>query len=746
MPGWAQLPPPAPLLPPVPFVVSRSFSKDLATWRAPQLQVGPLGHGVSDLAPEGTIAAVAVLDPEPLVRLDEPSAGAPGNLTLPVLRHGTGETDDVPGQTMQTTWSFRSPAGNPEIGVSESAGTQLREPDPAVSTVPAVGGVPQMPLAAAPGRDSTPRERATSASPATPTGAEHPSGPPAAGRPESEPPVRAAAAASTPLSTAASAPVARPLVEATVPAQLPLIQLKTAPVPLPAGSPAEPLDSRTAPGPVQSEPPLTVAPLIGDRRPAHETEGPGYPTASDTDVAAADRATGDAARGEQPLNLAQPAGRSETDGPEATPAVSTGAEPPRRSGLGAPLRDLPPTAAALDASSLAAAYARRPRNPSGKPGAQMPLAAAMAARLQEAGGAGPDSPAGRWPSVVAEPVPTYGETSSLPLVTPEPESHGPAEGVTSSSLPPAPMATVALTPFQSMDGPRRDKGTAGTERDGAALKAVIGLRHGVNLDDVTIDRSPASAAKAQSVGADALTSEHTVVIPKSFGTLDAGAGRALLAHELTHAAQQRKAGPRALPPEHSPAGRTMEAAAVATELSYLPAASLMPGVGTPPPPAPGVAFSPSSGKAPSAAPASGSPPLALARPEPQSIDDGALTAALMRLGAVTGNAAASMAGSPIAATQSAVAAGSTSPAAAAPAPAPTAAPVQHAWKVASPTAQKPVIGAQRSVDSSPFSSRPSDKDLANLASWLYPLISFKMRRELKTDRERAGLLTDLHRR
>jgi hypothetical protein len=42
--------------------------------------------------------------------------------------------------------------------------------------------------------------------------------------------------------------------------------------------------------------------------------------------------------------------------------------------------------------------------------------------------------------------------------------------------------------------------------------------------------------------------------------------------------------------------------------------------------------------------------------------------------------------------------------------------------------------------------RPSDEDLSNLSRWLYPLIRYRLKRELREDRERAGLLTDHYRR
>jgi hypothetical protein len=48
-------------------------------------------------------------------------------------------------------------------------------------------------------------------------------------------------------------------------------------------------------------------------------------------------------------------------------------------------------------------------------------------------------------------------------------------------------------------------------------------------------------------------------------------------------------------------------------------------------------------------------------------------------------------------------------------------------------------------DAGPFGKRPSDKELANLSYWLYPLISHKIKGELREGRERLGMITDHYR-
>ena len=67
-------------------------------------------------------------------------------------------------------------------------------------------------------------------------------------------------------------------------------------------------------------------------------------------------------------------------------------------------------------------------------------------------------------------------------------------------------------------------------------------------------------------------------------------------------------------------------------------------------------------------------------------------------------------------------------------------------------AEQPVVQTQPIPTSQPTpapqgagaepSPRPSDQDLNNLSRWLYPLIRYRLKGELREDRERAGLLTD----
>jgi hypothetical protein len=85
---------------------------------------------------------------------------------------------------------------------------------------------------------------------------------------------------------------------------------------------------------------------------------------------------------------------------------------------------------------------------------------------------------------------------------------------------------------------------------------------------------------------------------------------------------------------------------------------------------------------------------------------------------------------------------------AAPAPAMTGGGVQRADEVVPsvPAAQASAPPANPDQPSQGAMTRPSDEDLTNLSRWLYPLIRYKLKGELREDRERAGLLTDHYRR
>lgn len=104
------------------------------------------------------------------------------------------------------------------------------------------------------------------------------------------------------------------------------------------------------------------------------------------------------------------------------------------------------------------------------------------------------------------------------------------------------------------------------EASGAAAGTTTQSAEPSPPGNVKIHRGTEAAQLAAALDARSFTHQGEIFMPDSHGPLTAGKGRALLAHELTHVGQQRRLG-RGLPPEHTPAGRALEAEAVAAERS-----------------------------------------------------------------------------------------------------------------------------------------------------------------------------------
>lgn len=83
---------------------------------------------------------------------------------------------------------------------------------------------------------------------------------------------------------------------------------------------------------------------------------------------------------------------------------------------------------------------------------------------------------------------------------------------------------------------------------------------GESLSDVKVHRGADTGAAARSIQAKAFTTGGEVFMPDEHGSTSSGEGRKILAHELTHVAQQRSLGG-ALPPENSTGGAALEAEA-----------------------------------------------------------------------------------------------------------------------------------------------------------------------------------------
>ena len=112
----------------------------------------------------------------------------------------------------------------------------------------------------------------------------------------------------------------------------------------------------------------------------------------------------------------------------------------------------------------------------------------------------------------------------------------------------------------------------------AELLDAVRWAQGVDVSDVPIRRDPEVAEEARTLGARSFTRDAEVFLPPEHGSPQEPVARGLLAHELTHAAQQRALGS-ALPAEDSDAGRALEAQALAAERWAR-------GLGAPPAPAP----------------------------------------------------------------------------------------------------------------------------------------------------------------
>jgi Domain of unknown function (DUF4157) len=226
----------------------------------------------------------------------------------------------------------------------------------------------------------------------------------------------------------------------------------------------------------------------------------------------------------------------------------------------------------------------------------------------------------------------------------------------------------------------------------------------------------------------AFSHDGVVYLPDSAGSLGQAPAQALLAHELTHALQQRMLGA-ALPGEGSAEGRELEEQAVATQRWFLGAAG----------PVPALTLLPSGTALPSstAAEFTHAPAMRLAAHETIGT-------------AVSAGSAADRSGvqrQPADAALGLTAASTlpeSHPDPATPMAADVAVPSAQASGAAADT--QAALAELRDRVGELASRRPADLDdpveLDELAAKLYRRLRSKLRLELIVDRERAGLLTD----
>jgi hypothetical protein len=235
----------------------------------------------------------------------------------------------------------------------------------------------------------------------------------------------------------------------------------------------------------------------------------------------------------------------------------------------------------------------------------------------------------------------------------------------------------------------------------ADLADAVRRLHGVDVSDVVVSRGPEADRQAHSLGARAFTSDGEIMLPSEAGPVERSQTRALLAHELTHAAQQRALGP-SLPPEHTREGAALEDAAVATEHLVLGGRAVSPSPSPPSSPSPAVI------------------PVAASVQRQTEEPPGALPA---------GNAF--------------------DPLALLPRQGPELAPVTQAAisvSAPAPSGGETGFGAERARLIELTRLRVLDLDdsvaVAELADGIYQRVRAKLQRELLIDRERSGLLSD----
>jgi hypothetical protein len=279
-----------------------------------------------------------------------------------------------------------------------------------------------------------------------------------------------------------------------------------------------------------------------------------------------------------------------------------------------------------------------------------------------------------------------------------------------------------------------------TDRVPASLASAFRALHGADVSDVPVRRGRAVSRQATRLDAAAFSHGGVVYLPDSAGSLGHTQTQALLAHELTHAVQQRVLGA-ALPGESSAQGRELEEQALATQRWFLGAAGPVAALGPLPS---GTAAQLTHAPAARHLPAPADDAIGAFAADPA----GALAAlGLGAPGAPGGIGAPGVLGpaglrgvqrQPAEAPPMATAASpgsATADGAAPPSDASAAVADAHAG-LADLRSQVADLAGQRSAV-------PDDPvDLDELAAKLYRRLRSRLRLELIVDRERAGLLTD----
>lgn len=215
----------------------------------------------------------------------------------------------------------------------------------------------------------------------------------------------------------------------------------------------------------------------------------------------------------------------------------------RKLGLGAPIVAAPPTAAPFGADETRLGS---------------PLSTA-AQREPASADAPADAPPGYSLASITSAPPSAAALSASPLAArPEPVRARPiASTPRQPAVASAPLVSAARIRGKVQRAPIA-RGSRPTDRPrDEETKAVPG-------GPVRVHRGEAVGELAESLQAKAFTHQGEIYLPPSAGPMGSPAARSLIAHELTHVAQQRVYGSR-LPQEHSAHGQHLERQAASAE-------------------------------------------------------------------------------------------------------------------------------------------------------------------------------------
>jgi hypothetical protein len=335
---------------------------------------------------------------------------------------------------------------------------------------------------------------------------------------------------------------------------------------------------------------------------------------------------------------------------------------------------------------------------------------------------------GNGADAAAAPLPTRPLVGSRPSIQRLADGPARATGLATGSTHAAPAGDepvpVRWDPIAEPRVQRAPEGVPADLRD--ELEPVLGT----SLSDVKVHRDAETGEAARHLSAKAFTAGGEVFLPDWHGSTSGGEARTILAHELTHVAQQRRLGP-SLPDEESASGATLEseARAVAGQGPVVPTRPVASSESTPAPqrfpgepPSQPVRALPH--RSPGRSPGSAMSPMeVVARVQAAAADAGIAT------GPPAAAAPHQSGSTPSSAIASAGPSGSLAPG--------TVQRLDEADAGPEPT----------TTSSSVVAPTPDSTDdpaqLDELARRLYPRFRTRLRQELLADRERSGRLFDV---